>query len=99
MKYYKLENRVLSWAKSKGILEHAEPINQGLKTLEEVNELLVAIVNDDQEEVKDALGDILVTIIIGAELQGLNLTECLETALNVIEKRNGKMINGQFLKD
>ena len=97
--YYNLETRVLMWAENKGILEKAKPINQGLKTLEEVNELLTGIVTDDREEIKDAFGDILVTIIIGAELQGLNLLDCLESVLNIIEKRTGKMINGQFVKD
>jgi len=99
MNYLNLEERVLMWAENKGILEKAEPINQALKTLEEVNELLTGIVTDDREEIKDAFGDILVTIIIGAELQGLNLLDCLESALNIIEKRTGKMINGQFVKD
>ena len=99
MNYLNLEERVLMWAENKGILDNAEPINQGLKTLEEVNELLTGIVTDDREEIKDAFGDILVTIIIGAELQGLNLLDCLESALNIIEKRTGKMINGQFVKD
>jgi len=99
MNYLNLEERVLMWAENKGILDNAEPINQGLKTLEEVNELLTGIVTDDREEIKDAFGDILVTIIIGAELQGLNLLDCLESALNIIEKRTGKMVNGQFVKD
>ena len=99
MNYLNLETRVLQWAENKGILDNAKPINQALKTLEEVNELLTGIVTDDHEEIKDAFGDILVTIIIGAELQGLNLLDCLESALNIIEKRTGKMINGQFVKD
>ena len=99
MLYNELENRVLEWAKSKGILDNAKPINQALKTLEEVQELLEAIVINDKDEVQDALGDILVTIIIGAKMNELNLLECLESALNVIEKRKGKMINGKFVKD
>ena len=99
MLYNELENRVLEWAKSKGILDNAKPINQALKTLEEVQELLEAIVINDKDEVQDALGDILVTIIIGAKMNELNLLECLESALNVIEQRKGKMINGKFVKD
>ena len=54
---------------------------------------------NSNDEIKDALGDILVTIIIGAELQGLKLEECLESAYNVIKNRSGKMVNGQFVKD
>lgn len=57
------------------------------------------IIFDSDEEIKDAFGDILVTIIIGATMQGLNLTECLESAYNVIKNRTGKIINGQFQKD
>jgi NTP pyrophosphatase (non-canonical NTP hydrolase) len=70
-----------------------------MKTWEETDELITAIENDDREEVIDALGDILVTIIIQAEMQGLSLTECLESAYNVIAKRTGKMVDGQFVKD
>ena len=50
-------------------------------------------------ELEDALGDIFVTIIIGAKLQGLSLEKCLESAYNIISKRTGKMVDGQFLKD
>ena len=52
-----------------------------------------------KDEIKDGFGGILVTILIGCKMQGLNPLDCLETALNVIEKRTGKMINGQFVKD
>ena len=115
MNYQELEKLVLEWAKEKGILDKATPIAQCNKTIEEVEELKEALINQNEsrvtyknskgklvytkEEIKDALGDILVTIIIGAELQGLKLEDCLESAYNVISKRTGKMINGQFVKD
>ena len=57
------------------------------------------VVFNSNDEIKDAFGDILVTIIIGAELQGLKLEDCLESAYNVIKNRNGKMVDGQFIKD
>jgi NTP pyrophosphatase (non-canonical NTP hydrolase) len=97
--YNELEALVIAWAAQKGILKNGTPIAQAHKTWEEVNELEEAIRNDDREEIIDALGDILVTIIIQAEMQGLSLTECLESAYNVISKRTGKMVNGQFQKD
>lgn len=115
MNYQELEKLVIEWACDKGILEKATPLAQARKTLEEVNELLEACLAQNEgeetflnlkskrvntkEEIKDALGDILVTIIIGAELQGLKLEDCLESAYNVIKNRTGKMINGQFVKD
>ena len=57
------------------------------------------VVFNSNDEIKDAFGDILVTIIIGAELQGLKLEDCLESVYNVIKNRNGKMVDGQFIKD
>ncbi len=113
--YNELEKNVLEWADEKGILEKATPLAQANKTLEEVNELIEAttaqqkglssfinskgkLVNTE-EEIIDALGDVLVTIIIGAELQNLNLLLCLESAYNVISKRNGQMIDGMFVKN
>lgn len=99
MSYSELEVRVIEWAAEKGILAKGNPMAQWEKTHEEVLELIAAIVNNDKDEIVDALGDILVTIIIQAELQGLRLEECLESAYNVISKRTGKMVNGQFIKD
>jgi NTP pyrophosphatase (non-canonical NTP hydrolase) len=97
--YNELEALVIAWAAQKGILENGTPRAQAMKTWEETDELIQAIENNDRAEVIDALGDILVTIIIQAEMQGLKLTECLESAYNVISKRTGKMVNGQFMKD
>lgn len=97
--YQELEALVINWASQKGILEQGNPIAQQLKTEEEVEELSQAICNDDMPEIIDALGDILVTIIIQAEMKGLNLVECLESAYNVISKRKGKMIKGTFVKE
>jgi NTP pyrophosphatase (non-canonical NTP hydrolase) len=113
--YQELELKVLEWAEEKGILDKATPLAQAKKTEEEVNELLEAVTSQQEgkqmftnskgfivntnDEIQDALGDILVTIIIGAKLQGLKLEDCLQSAYDVISKRTGKMIDGQFVKD
>lgn len=115
MKYQKLEELVLNWAEDKEILDKATPLAQAEKTLEEVDELIEAVTAQHNgfreyvnkkgkickvdEEIKDAFGDILVTIIIGAELQRLSLEDCLESAYKIIAKRTGKMVGGQFIKD
>ena len=114
-KFDKLNRRVGTWAKSKGILDKATPLTQHSKTQEEVNELFEALfsqqnnlenyttykgdVKNTKEEIKDAIGDILVTLLIQCKLQNLTTVECLESALNIIEKRTGKMINGTFVKN
>ncbi len=100
MKDYRvLESKVLNWAKDKGIFDKGTPVKQSYKTLEEVGELINAVSINDKEEIKDALGDIIVTIIIQAKMQNLDLIKCVESAYNVISKRNGKMVNGTFVKD
>jgi NTP pyrophosphatase (non-canonical NTP hydrolase) len=99
MDYNQLEALVIEWAENKGILEKATTAAQANKTMEECQELIDAIQDDNTEEISDALGDILVTIIIQAKMQNMSLTECLEGAYNIIAKRTGKMVNGQFVKD
>ena len=99
MDYFELEHAVEEWAKNKGILEKATPMAQALKTLEETTELCTAINANDRTEIIDAMGDIMVTLIIQAKMQDITLEECLESAYNVISKRTGKMVNGQFVKD
>ena len=100
MKRYKeLEKLVIEWADDKGILEKGNTKAQAIKTLEEVNELIESIENNDKDEIIDALGDVLVTIIIQSKMQNLSLESCLESAYNVISKRTGKMIDGTFVKD
>tara|TARA_R110001592_G_scaffold347760_1_gene641478 strand:- start:761 stop:1060 length:300 start_codon:yes stop_codon:yes gene_type:complete len=99
MDYFELETAVIDWAKNKGIFEKGTPMAQALKTLEETTELCVAVNAEDSDEIKDALGDIMVTILIQAEMQGMGLEDCLESAYNVISKRKGKMVNGQFVKE
>lgn len=115
MKIEQLQSLVIQWAKDKGILDKATPLTQIAKTQEELDETREAlfwqskdvdtytnnkcVLCNTKEEIKDGFGDILVTLIIGAEMQGLTLDECLETAYNVISKRTGKMQNGTFVKD
>jgi NTP pyrophosphatase (non-canonical NTP hydrolase) len=114
-RFEKLNGRVGTWAKSKGILDKATPLSQHSKTQEEVNELFEALfaqknnlplftdskgsLKDTSGEIEDAIGDILVTVLIQCNIQHLNPLECLESALDIIEKRTGKMINGTFVKD
>lgn len=50
-------------------------------------------------EAKDGIGDMLVTIIILAEMLGFSSVECLEAAYNVIKNRKGVMRDGLFVKE
>ena len=99
MDYFELECAVEEWAHEKGIMAKASPMAQALKTMEECTELCTAINNKDREEIVDAMGDIMVTLIIQAKMQNVSLESCLESAYHIISKRTGRMIRGQFVKD
>lgn len=89
---------VIAWATQREIFSKGNPNKQAFKTLEECGELLQAIAVNNKREIKDAIGDILVTLIIQCEMQGLTLQECLESAYNEISERKGEMLNGTFIK-
>ena len=99
-----LENKVVDWGYSKGIRTDAAPdtfrrTKQLVQTEEEVKELADAITSNNKEEAIDAIGDILVTLIMQTRLWNTNLYECLDQAYEVISKRTGRMVDGIFVKD
>ena len=99
-----LEKKVVDWGYSKGILTDAAPdtvrrTKQLVKTEEEVKELADASTSNNKEEAIDAIGDILVTLIMQTRLWNTNLYECLDQAYEVISKRTGRMVDGIFVKD
>ena len=95
----KRESDVIRWAEDKGIFSKATPASQHSKTLEEVQELTDALAVNDHVEIQDAIGDIIVTLIIQAQMNGLTAGECLDSAYEVIKGRTGQMIDGVFVKD
>lgn len=100
MKFSKLEDLVVAWAEDKGILERSTPQAQLLKTVSELGELADATIKDDVDGIVDGLGDVLVTLIIFAEMQGVPLKACLQAAYGVIKDRQGSMsASGAFVKD
>ena len=60
-------------------------------------------VNDDLEvaygDAIDAYGDILVTLIISAHMQGITLEHALNAAWLQIKDRCGELRNGKFVKE
>lgn len=98
-----LIKNVLAWAQDIGI---TGPNGKGTKSaqahkvFEEAKETFDAVyIDENLDEVKDGIGDTMVTLIILAEMYGWTPEECLQSAYYVISKRTGKMINGSFHKD
>ena len=93
-----LVEKVKQWSIDKG-LDKAESSKQMLKTVEEVGEVAAALARGDMNELKDGIGDVVVTLIILAQQNGMELEECLEQAYGVVSKRTGKMVGGVFVKE
>ena len=89
---------VEQWAKDKN-LDQAEPSKQFLKVTEEVGEVAAALARNDKDMLTDGIGDVVVTLIILAMQNGMDLESCLEVAYNEIKGRKGKTINGVFIKE
>ena len=94
-----MKDKVLQWAKDRGILDKATPLTQTAKLTEELAELIQALAVNDTSEIADAIGDMTVVLIILAELCELDHSACLASAYEIISKRKGTMVDGVFVKE
>lgn len=100
MSFTEYEIKTIQWAEARRIIPNSTPMAQAIKTLEEVTELLSALHRGDREEMIDAYGDVLVTLVIGAALADVDLTKCLESAYQQIKDRRGTLrADGVFVKE
>jgi NTP pyrophosphatase (non-canonical NTP hydrolase) len=100
MTFSKLEDAVKQWARDRKIIPNSTAKVQLLKTMSELGELADATAKGDAEGVVDGIGDVLVTLIIYAELSGLTLTDCLHEAYLTIKDRRGTLTpEGIFVKE
>lgn len=100
MSYSQHEANVLAWGDARGITKNGRPIGQAIKTLEEVTELLDAINRKDLDDVKDAVGDVVVTLIMVCATLDIDLTQCLAGAYEQIKDRKGYLTpQGVFVKE
>lgn len=101
-----IEN-VLQWGKDKGITGpngRGTKRGQADKMMEEAQETIDAVYADHgtpecSDEIKDGIGDTVVTLILLAEMHGWTFEECLQVAYDEIKGRTGVMTDGVFVKD
>ena len=98
-KYEKLISDVVDWADDKGLVKEENSDKQLIKIIEEVGELASAILKKKRKEEIDAVGDIMVTLIIFAEIRGYDVMSALGYAYQEIKDRTGKIVDGSFIKD
>ena len=99
VKQLKIFKKIRSWATERGLYVSGDPITQYVKLQEEAGELAQALLKDDQPEVIDAIGDMVVVLTNLAHQRGVTIEQCVNDAYKVISKRKGKMINGTFVKE
>lgn len=99
LNFEKLHEFIIQWAEDRKIISPKNVSTQFMKVTEELGELAEGINKDNQGQIKDSLGDILVTLIILSKDLDVDLLDCLRGAYDVIKDRTGKTVNGVFVKE
>lgn len=95
---------IIQWGRDKGLDDPKAQLN---KVIEEVGEIAHEITRNNYDlealeqpdELYDAIGDTLVTVIILSDILNIDPMEALEEAYDAIKNRHGKTKNGTFVKD
>lgn len=61
-----LNEKIIKWAKDRGIDKKGTVEAQSIKTIEEIGELIKGICKDDMDLIKDSIGDVYVTLVVGS---------------------------------
>lgn len=94
-----LVGKIGDWAHERNLIVGATCQAQMLKTTEEVGELAGAIARGKVAGIVDGIGDVVVTLVILAEQNGLRFEDCVAAAYGEIKDRKGVMRNGIFIKE
>ena len=73
MKIQELIKLIEQWAIDRGLDKNGTVQGQLIKTAEEVSELIIGISKDDIDLIKDSVGDVFVTLVIGNMLTNLKV--------------------------
>lgn len=93
-----LIKQVEQWSIDKG-LDKGNSFTQYAKSSEEMGEVAAALCRNDIDELRDGIGDVIVTLVILAQQNDMMLYECLEQAYGEIKNRTGVMSkDGSFIK-
>lgn len=91
-------DNIRTWADERGIYKQGDTKTQYVKLMEESGELAAALLANDDAEIIDAVGDMVVVLTNLAKLKGFNIEDCISSAYNEIANRVGVMENGTFVK-
>lgn len=94
-----LRLNVLGWAEQRDLLHADNSLAQMGKVLEEVEEFYDEMKAGNKPKMKMEFGDVLVSLIVLANQQGIDEVECLSMAYEKIKNRKGKTVNGTFVRE
>jgi NTP pyrophosphatase (non-canonical NTP hydrolase) len=98
--YREIESDIVRWAEARKIIPNAKPYTQLLKAVSEMGELCDAEIKGSDLDVEDAVGDVMVCLIIYCALKDINVEQCMRLAYNTIKNRKGTLTpEGVFVKE
>ncbi len=90
---------IRDWADERGIYAKGNTHTQYVKLMEEAGELAQSLLKQDDHEIWDAIGDMVVVLTNLARMTGKDIEDCIDGAYREISERKGSMINGTFVKE
>lgn len=85
MELKELIKKIEQWAIARELDKKATVEAQSIKTAEEMSELIIGISKDNIEVIKDSIGDVFVTLVIGNMIdEDFNMEEVLSAVPEVI---------------
>lgn len=101
MSFADVEMQVIRWGEARGIIQNGNAHTQAkVKLQEELDELILAIEENNMPEVKDAVGDCVVVLTMICAIMDIDLVECYRGAYEEIKDRKGYLRpDGVFVKE
>lgn len=98
-KPYPRNAEIIKFFEGKGLYEKTNFFDQFRKLEEEVDELHDALLLGDDEQVLNEGGDVYITLLNVLHTCGLTMEQAVNYATDKVVKREGRVENGQFVKE
>ena len=90
--------KINDWATKRGLNKTSND-KQLTKLVEELGELAEGHNKQNDDQVVDSLGDMFVVMTIYCLQRGINISDCINQAVETIKDRKGKTVDGVFIKE
>lgn len=88
-----LNKKIIAWAVDRELDKKGTVEGQTIKTSEEIAELIIGISKDNKEIIKDSLGDVYVTLVIG------NMLDYKEDIEGIYAKVKQRIDESRYVED